>query len=264
MARKPRYVTIMLIPDGTEERHGWRVRRWIFNTVIYAFGALLVGMVLFFVFYGQVLSRAAMTEQLQKENEVLRRYQIKVRLLENNLLQAREVVTRLTKLAGLEYEFPELPPDSTIFAGLDSSGRALLARSAAQDWTIPAGLPVEGFITRGYEEAEEHFHPGVDIACAVGTPVLATGSGEVAYAAFDSVYGYIVVVRHNDSISTIYGHNSELLVDVGQEVPVGSRIALSGNTGISTAPHVHYEMRIHDKPLNPLANPYDEKGNHEQ
>ncbi|RME27513.1 MAG: M23 family metallopeptidase, partial [Candidatus Zixiibacteriota bacterium] len=62
---------------------------------------------------------------------------------------------------------------------------------------------------------------------------------------------------HNDSVSTVYGHNDSLLVTVGQQVSVGSRIALSGNTGKSTAPHVHYELRINDKPINPLENPYD-------
>ena len=81
------------------------------------------------------------------------------------------------------------------------------------------------------------------------------------YADYDSVYGYMVVLRHDDSVATIYGHNKELLVELGQKVPAGGRVALSGNTGISTAPHLHYEMRIHDKPINPLENPYDKKVN---
>ncbi len=67
----------------------------------------------------------------------------------------------------------------------------------------------------------------------------------------------MVVLKHNDSITTLYGHNRELLVEVGQNVYAGSRIALSGNTGLSTAPHLHYEIRINDNPIDPLDNWYD-------
>jgi murein DD-endopeptidase MepM/ murein hydrolase activator NlpD len=256
--KKPMYVTLLLVPDGTEARRGWRVRRWLLNAIVISLVTILVGIVLFFAFYGKVLQRAAMTEQVLEENKALQRYQYKVQLLDENLKQAREIVGRLTRMAGIEYEFPEIPDDSTIFAQLDKTGAAVLARNAGKSWTNPKGLPIEGFVTRGFQvQDQEQYHPGVDIACAVGTPVLATGSGEVILADVDSVYGNIVVIKHNDSTTTIYGHNDKLLVQVGQEVRVGSRIALSGNTGQSTAPHLHYEIRIHDNPLNPLEKLYD-------
>jgi murein DD-endopeptidase MepM/ murein hydrolase activator NlpD len=70
------------------------------------------------------------------------------------------------------------------------------------------------------------------------------------------------VIKHNDSVSTVYGHNDTVLVEQGQQVMAGSRIALSGNSGKSTAPHVHYEVRIHDQPINPLDNPYDKENQH--
>ena len=85
-----------------------------------------------------------------------------------------------------------------------------------------------------------------------GTPVLATAEGEIVFADFDETYGYMVVINHNDSITTIYGHNQELLVKTGDQVMAGSRIALSGNTGKSSAPHLHYEMRINNQPISPL------------
>jgi murein DD-endopeptidase MepM/ murein hydrolase activator NlpD len=68
-----------------------------------------------------------------------------------------------------------------------------------------------------------------------------------------------VVMRHNDSVTTVYGHNSKILVEQNQQVRVGGRIAESGNSGISTAPHLHYEVRINGEAIDPLDNPYDEK-----
>ncbi len=220
---------------------------------------ILVGIVLFFSFYGKVVSRAAMTEQVTKENEDLRRYYYKVQLLEQNLNQAREVVSRMTQLAGIDYEFPEFPNDSTIFAQLDRTTVAVVARPQAGDWSLPAGLPIQGFVTQRFKTTDaNNFHPGIDIACAIGTPVLATGSGVVELVDYDSVYGHMVVLRHNDSVTTVYAHNDESLVNVGQNVLVGARVASSGNSGKSTAPHLHYEIRVNGEPINPLDNPYEE------
>jgi murein DD-endopeptidase MepM/ murein hydrolase activator NlpD len=257
---EPKYVTIMLVPDGTDARTGWRMRQWLLRTIVISLIVLLVGIVLFFAFYGQVLSRAAVTERVMQENLDLKRYYYKVQLLEQNLHQVREVVTRMTKLAGIDFEFPELPDDSTLFAELAQTGGAVITRPSTLDWSLPAGLPIQGFVTQNYKtEQPDDYHPGVDIACAVGTPVLATGSGLVEYVAFDSVYGNMLVLRHNDSVTTVYGHNDKVLVEEGQQVRVGSRLAESGNSGISTAPHLHYEVRINGEPIDPLDNPYDQK-----
>jgi len=254
-----KYITLMLIPEGTESRRGFRMRAWVLKLVVGFVVALLIGIILFFAFYGKVLTRAAVADKLAKENEQLLRYQYKVQLLEANLNQARDIVTRLTELAGIDIEFPELPDDSTLFASLEQRGMAVLARSGTADLSLPAGLPIQGFISQDFEINDaEHYHPGVDIACAEGTTVLATASGEVIFSGYDSTaYGYMVVIQHNDSVTTLYGHNSENLVEAGQMVPAGGRIALSGNTGKSTAPHLHYEVRTNDKPIDPLDNWYD-------
>lgn len=254
-----KYVTVMLVPDGTEAQKQWRMPQWLLRFTLGAMIAILVGIVIFFAFYGKVLSRAALTEKVQSENESLRRYRYKVQLLEENLLQAREIVTKLTTMAGVDYEFPELPDDSSIFSQLDRTGIALVSRNSGSDYSTPEGLPIEGFVTQEFNNKDEHYHPGIDIACAIGTPVLATGSGSVEFIGQDSLYGNMLVLRHNDSVTTVYGHLDQILVGPAQPVLVGSRVALSGNTGQSTAPHLHYEIRIHDEPINPLDNPYDEE-----
>lgn len=243
----------MIIPDGTESRRGFRVRTWILKLILGSVGVVLIGIVMFFAFYSTMLSRAAMTEQLRAENQQLLRYQYKVDLLEENLGQAREIVGRLTELAGIDFQFPDMPDDSTLFASLDVPKRAVLPRPPVPDWTVPTGLPIQGPISQEFEpENNQRFHPGIDIACAEGTPVLATAAGVVIVATFDSIYGYMVIVEHNDTMHTVYGHNRELLVETGRQVLAGGRIAMSGNTGKSTAPHVHYEVRINNQPVNPL------------
>jgi murein DD-endopeptidase MepM/ murein hydrolase activator NlpD len=250
----------MLIPDGADARRGFRIRLWLLKAIIGLTALVIVGIFAFFLIYGKVLSRAAMTERLIEENQKLLRYQHKVKLLEENLKQARGIVSRLTQLAGIDYKFPELVDDSTFLAAFEENAGAVILHPGGLDLTLPSGLPVQGFLSQDFElEDQEHYHPGVDVACAEGTPVLATASGVVAFADFDSTYGNMVVLSHNDSISTLYGHNSELLVETGQEVPAGGRIALSGSTGKSTAPHVHYEIRIHDQPINPLDNWHDKE-----
>ena len=248
-----RYVTVMLIPDGTESRRGFRIRQWLLKCILGFLAAILIGIVLFFAFYGTVLTRAAMADRLEEENKRLLRYQYKVKMLEDNLKQTRDIVTRLVKLAGIDFEFPEIPSDSTIFAQLDRSATIMAERSAIGDMGFPSGLPLQGFISQDFEiEDQQRYHPGIDIASVEGRPVLATAAGLVMYAEYDSVYGLTVILRHNDSVTTLYGHNSELLVKPGQRVPAGGRLALSGNTGRSSAPHLHYEIRINDKPINPL------------
>ena len=85
-----------------------------------------------------------------------------------------------------------------------------------------------------------------------GTPVYATAFGEITFAGLDSQYGYMIIMHNDDSIETVFGHNSRNLVQLGDTVFAGQRIALSGNTGQSSAPHLHYEVRINSIPVNPI------------
>ena len=260
MGRGSKYITIMIIPDGTENRRGFRVRKWVLQAAAAGLVVLVLGIIIFFSAYSKIMVRAAMTDKLKEENEQLLRYQYKVKILEENINQMRDVVTRLTKLAGIDYKFPEIPEDSVLFAQLEQPGSQSIITRPGTDLSIPVGLPVKGFITQDFEvRHQEKYHPGVDIACAVGTPVLATASGLVVFAETDSTYGNMIILRHNDSVTTVFGHNDTLLVASGEQVTAGSRIALSGNTGISTAPHLHYEVRVNDEPINPLENPYDQE-----
>ncbi len=95
-------------------------------------------------------------------------------------------------------------------------------------------------------------HKGVDWATPIGTSVVASNAGTVVHAGWASGYGYAVYINHADGRQTRYGHLSKVLVKNGQTVAQGERIALSGNTGRSTGPHVHFEIRINGSAVNPL------------
>lgn len=96
------------------------------------------------------------------------------------------------------------------------------------------------------------YHRGVDWATPVGTAVMASSAGTVARAGWGSGYGYVVYINHADGRQTRYGHLSKVLVKQGQTVSQGQKIALSGNTGVSTGPHVHFEILINGVQVNPF------------
>lgn len=96
------------------------------------------------------------------------------------------------------------------------------------------------------------YHKGVDWATPTGTAVMASSAGTVARAGWGSGYGYVVYINHADGRQTRYGHLSKILVSAGQKVSQGQKIALSGNTGVSTGPHLHFEILINGSQVNPL------------
>ncbi|MDR1680830.1 MAG: M23 family metallopeptidase [Prevotellaceae bacterium] len=96
-------------------------------------------------------------------------------------------------------------------------------------------------------------HNGIDIGIPVGTPIFATGDGVVQTAKYSFFgYGNYIIINHGFGYSTTYAHLSKIMVTEGQPVKRGEQVALSGNTGKSTGPHLHYEVRYRDKPQNPM------------
>lgn len=125
--------------------------------------------------------------------------------------------------------------------------------------STPSILPTSGLLTSGFSRARLHPihhrelpHEGVDIAAPRGTPIMAAAKGRVALAGRRAGYGLVVEIDHGYGYSTLYGHASQIRARVGQQVQRGEVIALVGSTGIATSPHLHYEVRVGGRPVNPL------------
>jgi murein DD-endopeptidase MepM/ murein hydrolase activator NlpD len=119
--------------------------------------------------------------------------------------------------------------------------------------------PVEGVLTSPFGERDHvmggggsQFHAGIDLAVPIGTPVRAAQAGIVVFAGYNGAYGKVVKLDHLNGYATLYAHNSRLLVHVGQTVKAGQVLGLSGSTGRSTGPHLHFEVHEDGSPVDPL------------
>ncbi|MEF3191260.1 MAG: M23 family metallopeptidase [Campylobacterales bacterium] len=123
---------------------------------------------------------------------------------------------------------------------------------------IPSGRPIHGAIVSDFGMRyhpifkRRIFHEGVDISAPVGTAVVSTADGVVRKVGWESGYGNIVVIDHMHGFQTLYAHLSRIKVKAGERVKKGQTVALSGNTGISTGPHLHYEVRYRGSILDPV------------
>ncbi len=135
--------------------------------------------------------------------------------------------------------------------------KAMAANSLGADFeggSGQLGMPASGPITGVFgEQRPGHIHAGVDFAIPVGTPLHAADGGKVVIAGWTGGYGNYTCIQHSASLSTCYAHQSAFKVSVGDQVTKGQIIGLSGNTGNSTGPHLHFEVRVNGSPVNPLG-----------
>ncbi|MGA2463188.1 MAG: peptidoglycan DD-metalloendopeptidase family protein [Thermodesulfobacteriota bacterium] len=122
----------------------------------------------------------------------------------------------------------------------------------------PSVWPVMGWVTSGFGFRTNPFtgltqmHEGLDISNRVGTPVVATAEGIISDTGNDVVHGRILVISHGFGMTTRYSHLSKVMVQVGQKVKRGDKVAEVGTTGRTTGPHLHYEVRLNGIPVNPM------------
>lgn len=165
-------------------------------------------------------------------------------------------------------------PDQLVYAGLDRVARAdiellkwtdgkeivwLNADGVGGESSTTMRLPVSGRVTSGFGS---RFHPilgyarmhkGVDLAASYGAPIAAAAPGRVIAAGWAGGYGREVVIAHGGGLQTRYGHMSRLVAAVGQTVSQGQVIGYVGSSGLSTGPHVHYEVLKNGRPVNPMS-----------
>lgn len=256
--RKDRRVTIVVHIDGELASRQYRVPLWAFEAGKWS--ALMVGLlvVLFFTFAGPIGRAALRVPGLERQVARLEEENRRVQQLAAALNRAEVNYQELRTMLGVN-----APREKGVVTTDLVRAVAVRARPPSAPLRYEPGsaepthwpLDIPGFLTRGQvrpgDPAESH--PGIDIAVPVGTPVRASGGGVVEAAGTDPAYGLFVLLRHSSAYETMYGHTSRILVREGDSVQAGQVIALSGNSGRSTAPHLHFEIRREGKSLDPLT-----------
>jgi murein DD-endopeptidase MepM/ murein hydrolase activator NlpD len=261
MSRPEQQITLMLIFETGRTPLTLKFSRLLYYTVIAVISLLIIVSIVGTFNYARLLVHSSERDQLVQENEELRRLNSKIVLLEDNLQAYRNMLNQVATLAGIDLSKfgMQIPAEG----GSESESNQLSEEPTpitdqadinAKPVSTPKGLPVQGFVSRTFRPTADNprtRHLGIDLAVKKGTHVIATADGEVAFAGWDDAFGWKVVLKHPNNVETMYGHNDTVLVAIGQHVHYGQTIALSGSTGVSTAPHVHYEVRVDGQPVNP-------------
>jgi murein DD-endopeptidase MepM/ murein hydrolase activator NlpD len=261
MAREDdRQMTFIWIPHGRDpgSTRSWelgyrRVRAWLIAGGILAFVLLMMA--------GSWLwlaAQAARVPGLAAEVRELRRDRVRMRELAQTVEHLSAEYTKVRAMLGADSA--ALPAIDSIApaadtAAADTTGDEEGDSAARPRSSLPRGWPLaaRGFVTRGHLARIRGSHPGMDIAVATGSRILASGGGTVAEVGEDSVYGRFVRIAHPGGYESLYAHASSLLVQARERVREGRVIALSGSTGVSSAPHLHFEIRKDGRPVDPGA-----------
>jgi len=258
-------ITIMIVPHSKSRLLRLKI----------PLAALLALMVLwgFGTFY--VVTTGVQTADYRKMSRELSYFSsqfVEMRSTVDSLQKADEEFTRLFSLKSKKKVLEAITSDDTGALDIDLLKKQVAQAMASVSeirryveeerdiyYATPVGWPVPGALSSGFGKREHPrtgevaFHSGVDIRAASGTPVKATADGIVSVSGWVAGNGNTVVIEHGRGFSTAYAHNKQSLVKVGQKVKRGDTIALSGATGVTTGPHLHYEVWKAGRQVNPIS-----------
>ena len=252
-----RYVHVMVHQDGAPASRNWRISVAAYRFIIGLGAVAVLGIIAALLMIAPLVRAAGRVPGLERQVRNLEADNSKIRLLAAALDSVQLGYDRVRGMVG-----GDVVPDIAQVANAELPVAVPIeARVGEPQYpggpTIPSFWPVgdDGFITRGVVErgGSDEPHPGIDIAVAVGTPVRASGGGTIMQAGQDAEYGTFVLVEHPSGYQTMYGHLSRALATRGMRVEPGGVIGLSGNSGRSTAPHLHFEIRRGGQSLDPLT-----------
>ncbi|HCK91156.1 MAG TPA: hypothetical protein DHW54_08220 [Gemmatimonadetes bacterium] len=245
--------TIMVVPEDGSVSRSYRITYKISRLVI---GVGLIAVVTFISMAGSwwyLAARASQVNDLEVRLEVMGREQVRLEVVAADLAVAEAQYARLRSLLA-----PNLPLDDGgiwLPASELSYRGSELTEAVGAVATIPSVWPLteSGVITQGLLQGVGGQHPGLDIAVPTDSYIRAAGGGRVVEVGTDEVYGLFVVIDHGEGYSTVYAHASAQMVEQGQQVREREVIALSGSSGQSTAPHLHFEIHLNGNAVDPLT-----------
>lgn len=248
---EPRHLSIILVPDGGRASRTFQISYWRLRWM--AAGAVVVAAMVTLMAgsWWYLAARAARTQILEERLAEMEADRVQMESFAQQLQELEAQYGRIRDLFGSETSQVTselwLPPPPSIQGGGREAGDS--------DDTRPTTWPLteRGFITQTLLEGEGGEHPGLDIAVPTDSYIRAAGPGTVVDVGEDPVYGRFVRLDHGGGYRTLYGHASATSVEMGQQVRRGEVIALSGSTGRSTAPHLHFEILLDGVAVDPLT-----------
>ena len=251
-----RGVSIIVQRDGALQSQSYRISLWVVRILLVAAVAITILFVLAIAFYGPVARQAAKVPPLEREIERLRTDNQQIRELAAALDSVEASYERLRSMVGadivpdrmaLTSQLPVAPP---IYASNPAT-----AANYETEPSLPRHWPLDerGYVTQGQALADstKEEHPGIDIAVPVGSMVRASGGGTVLQTGEHEAYGRFVLIEHPEGYQSMYGHLSRILTVQGAPVRAGEVIGRSGDTGRSSAPHLHFEIRHNGVSIDP-------------
>jgi murein DD-endopeptidase MepM/ murein hydrolase activator NlpD len=268
MNKKSNFYTLMFVPEDNGKTFSIRVHRWILKTLLLFLLLFLAGLLMLLFKSGEIAARLQMLHLVTVENERLNLENKQLKELKNKIDTITVLSSYLENLA-LPAKLSEkfkikavVSPINDSF--IDNSNR--YSKNAYVDIpsqptnlndrlsAIPNIPPVNGWITRSFSmlpDSTTDKHEALDFAASAGSPIKASAPGVVEEISNDKYLGLIVTINHDFGFITKYGHCSQVLVSKNERISRGQTIALVGNTGRSTAPHLHYEVLKDGKNVDP-------------
>ncbi len=256
MKSRSRFVTLLIQKDGRTKTQSFRIRLRTLRLAAWLLGLVAASLLLLVVLYGPVLRAAARVPGMERELARLRTENARVRDLSAALDSAESRYAQVRQMMGGEIVRDPVTITSSLPVAPPVRARLVSGLSVLPPGLgIPQYWPLDetGYITRGQVKAggRDEAHPGIDIAVSVGSVVRASGGAIVQQAGEDPEYGHFVLLDHSDEYQTMYGHLSRVIVTANATVAPGEVIGLTGNSGRSTAPHLHFEIRQRGQSLDP-------------
>jgi murein DD-endopeptidase MepM/ murein hydrolase activator NlpD len=269
MQKDKKYYTIMFIPEGEAKPFSVHVYRSIVYSAIFFFIVFFIGSLCLLLKSGEIAAKLQLVYALRSENKKLIEENNKLNFLRDKIEKIEVMGAYLQKMATIAGDpvkqkeqasnLLSKPGEDVGFKTdtLEDKKDIKQKSEVSQGFfaAVPNIEPTEGWITRKFvlqQNDTEQVHWGVDFAATSGTLIRATARGMVEDVYKDTYFGLIVVIKHGYGFISRYGHCSQVLVAKGDHIERGQTIALVGNTGRSSAPHLHYEVIKDGKMVDPL------------
>ncbi|MDP8229302.1 MAG: M23 family metallopeptidase [Candidatus Electryoneaceae bacterium] len=262
-----RCLNIMIVPDDGGYQRRMRFSIFWFRVIV---GVLIITLLMIIagaIAYTGLVRRSLDYSRLEAENARLESENHRIVLVAREVDQSRRVLARIFRSLGGQLELgksvesdTELSAEPSYLGGQISQGAQSLLNNDAQRfeqvfaYQMPTLMPVDGFISQLFFKDflfPERSHRGIDIAAKTAVPIKAAASGRVVFSDWTSIFGNFLIIAHPNGYITCYGHNMVNLKKVDQNVRRGEPIALLGNSGRSSAPHLHFEIWKDGIPVDP-------------